>query len=287
MMQFRSIFLLLLLPSQLLGFVPFSQQRKSSSKLSSTSTIDLPEGIQKTISKEGDGPYVKRGELATVKYSCYMPDSPPFARSESQKVTIGSGEMIDGWEKSIQTMRIGERAVVRITDPSLAYGTDGVPPIVPPNAEIELVLEVLDSTAKKAIDFDALAGGDPLTPRTAETISAAYDQVMEKRALEVKKEGIAGWIQTIKGYYFFGLFEGETGEEAPWYLKPSITFPLAFAIVAAAFYVSVAGGAISERGVQRTDELDEMILSLSTTPPSALMSMAFIGLTEISDSFKM
>lgn len=286
-MIFSSIFLLSLLPGQLLGFIPNSRQRKSSSKLSSSPTIDLPEGILKTVYKEGNGPQVKRGDVATVKYSCYMPDSPPFARAESQRVTIGSGEMIEGWEKAIQTMRIGERAVVQITDPSFAYGIDGVPPVVPPNAEVELVLEVLDARARKDIDFDALAIGDPSTPRTAESISAAYDQLMEKRALEPKKEGLQGFITTLKGWYFFGFFEGETGEEAPWYLKPMITFPLAFAIVGAAFYVSLVGGAITERGLQRTDELDEIILSLRTTPPNALLLTALSAFTEIANSFEL
>ena len=64
-----------------------------------------------------------------------------------------------------------------------------------------------------------------------------------------------------KNFYFYGLFEGETGERPPWFLRPSITFPIAFAIVGAAFYVSFVGGAISERGLQKTDELDEIILS--------------------------
>jgi len=260
----ESIILFLLLPGQLLGFVHNSQLRKLSSKLFSVPTIDLPEGIQKTISKEGDGPHVKRGDIATVKYSCYVPDSPPFARGKSQRVTIGGGEMIDGWEKAIQTMRIGERAVVRITDPSFAYGTGGVPPVVPPNAEIEVILEVLDSTSKSEIEYNTLMIGDPSNPRTPEAIAAAYDKLMAKRALEPKKEGLEGFISTVKGWYFFGFFGGETGEEAPWYLKPSITFPISFAIVGAAFYISFVGGAITERGVQRTDELDEIILSLST-----------------------
>ena len=73
--------------------------------------------------------------------------------------------MIDGWEKAIRTMNVGERAVVRITDPSLGYGERGVPPLVPPNAEIELDLEILDAQPPlQAIDFDTLAMSDELTP---------------------------------------------------------------------------------------------------------------------------
>ena len=72
--------------------------------------------------------------------------------------------MIDGWEEAIKTMRIGERAIVRITDPELGYGAAGFAPIIPPNAEIELDLEILDAKARSSIDFDTLAIGDPDTP---------------------------------------------------------------------------------------------------------------------------
>jgi len=101
--------------------------------------------------------------------------------------------------------------------------------------------------------------------------------------LVVEKEGIEGWIETAKGWYFFGFFEGETGEEAPWILRPSITFPIAFAIVGAAFAVSFVGGAISERGVQSTDELDDLILTMNTNPTAALLMTALAGAVTISD----
>jgi hypothetical protein len=79
--------------------------------------------------------------------------------------------MIDGWEEAIKTMRVGERAIVRITNPAMGYGADGVPPVVPPNAEIELDLEVLESKARSAIDFDTLAIGDSATPVRLDIIS--------------------------------------------------------------------------------------------------------------------
>ena len=33
-------------------------------------------------------------------------------------------------------------------------------------------------------------------------------------------EGLDKVVAWVKNIYIFGLFEGETGEEAPWYLKP-------------------------------------------------------------------
>lgn len=40
-------------------------------------------------------------------------------------------------------------------------------------------------------------------------------------------EGLDKVIAWVKNIYIFGLFEGETGEEAPWYLKP-VRLPLFF-----------------------------------------------------------
>lgn len=77
--------------------------------------------------------------------------------------------------------------------------------------------------------------------------------------------------------YFFGLFEGETGEKAPWFLRPSITFPLAFLIVGAAFFVQFSVGGIKERGAQVTDELDEIILSAVSPEARAVLTLAALA----------
>eukprot|EP00339_Tiarina_fusa_P006381 CAMPEP_0117062918 /NCGR_PEP_ID=MMETSP0472-20121206/43879_1 /TAXON_ID=693140 ORGANISM="Tiarina fusus, Strain LIS" /NCGR_SAMPLE_ID=MMETSP0472 /ASSEMBLY_ACC=CAM_ASM_000603 /LENGTH=269 /DNA_ID=CAMNT_0004782329 /DNA_START=65 /DNA_END=871 /DNA_ORIENTATION=+ len=210
------------------------------------------EGIIKTVSKKGFGQPAVLGDIATVKYSCYLPDDEkamPFARAERQKMVVGDGSMVAGWDKALRSMSVGERAIVRVTDPTLGYGEAGVPPFVPANAQLEFDIELLESQPATAnIDFDSLATADN-TPRTAAGIQAAYEERQAIKALEgPEKEGLEGFIAKAKNFYFFGLFEGETGQQAPWYLRPSITFPLAFLIVGGTFYFSFAIGAISERG---------------------------------------
>lgn len=256
----------------------------STQRYSTAEAPALPDGLLKTVSKSGNGPAVKRGDVATVKYSCYLPDDAtkiPFAKSDFQKVVIGDGTMIAGWETAIKTMREGERSVVRISNPELGYGSEGIPGILPPDADIEIDIEVLDVSAPlDNIDFDSLGFADPITPRTAGRIAEAYEEKMEAKSMEVELEGLEGWIETIKNYYFFGFFEGETGQQAPWFLRPSITFPIAFAIVGAAFAVSFEGGAIRERGAPSTDELDEFITVTQTvlsTNPSTLVALMFAG----------
>jgi FKBP-type peptidyl-prolyl cis-trans isomerase len=69
--------------------------------------------------------------------------------------------MIPGWDKALRSMSVGERAVIRIVDPELAYGSSGIPFLVPPNSPVEMDVELLDvqpSTWK--IDFDSLAVAD-------------------------------------------------------------------------------------------------------------------------------
>ncbi|KAL7570378.1 hypothetical protein ACA910_017216 [Epithemia clementina (nom. ined.)] len=226
----------------------------------SPTAVVLAEGLTKTVKIEGNGPPIRLGDIATIKYSCYLPGGITFAKSSKEKMVVGDGSMIDGWEKSIRGMRVGERSIIRVTDPELAYGSQGVPPLIPPNAIIEMDLEILDSQPPTVnIDFDNLALDN--TPTTAAEIAKAFEARKAAKVGQVEKEGLEAFIDKIRTSYFYGLFEGETGQQAPWYLRPSITFPLAFLVVGLAFYISLASGAITERGAQSTDELDEIIFS--------------------------
>lgn len=236
----------------------------------------LPEGLVKTIVEGGSPsePPIGRGDVVTVKYTCYSTTGDSenilLARSDSLKMVVGDGTMVPGWDAALRSMTLGERAVIRITDPSLGYGSDsraaaslealGANPS--DQLEFDITVQKVQTAAQAAqvfdMNFDAMALLDN-TPKTAQEIAEAYNVKMSNKAPE--KEGLEGWIETVQNYYFFGFFEGETGEEAPWYLKPSITFPIAFAIVGAAFWVSLQVGAISEKGAQSIDELDIIVTS--------------------------
>jgi len=250
----------------------------------SSAAAMLPEGLVKTV-VDGGSPGalpIQRGDVVTVKYTCYSTtgddsDNILLARSDSQKMVVGDGAMVPGWDAALRTMKQGERAVIRLTDSSLGYGNDprAAPALEalgadPSNSQLEfdILVKTVQPAAQAAqvfdMNFDAMALEDT-TPKTAQEIAEAYQVKMANKAPEL--EGLEGWVETVKNWYFFGFFEGETGEEAPWYLKPSITFPIAFAIVGAAFYVSLLTGAISEKGAQSIDELDVIITSIASSVP--------------------
>jgi hypothetical protein len=248
----------------------------------------IAEGLTKTILRQGNGPSLKLGEVATVSYTCsLLNNDTPFARSNKQKVVVGDGVMIEGWDKALATMYVGEKALVKISGAAAelyGYGKDGVPGFIPSNAAIEIEIEVLDAEEQKTMGVSGVAGMtgsgdlgllDPSKPRTPDAIAAAYKTVQVQMAIDKseEKEGLEGWIEKAKGYYFFGFFEGETGEKAPWYLRPSITFPIAFAVVGAGFYITFALGGIRERGGQKLDELDDIVLTMNMVKHAIVLAL--------------
>jgi hypothetical protein len=254
-----------------------------SSTTAKNNNSNLPDGVTKRVIQAGTGPPVRWGDIVTVQYTGSLLDDPdgiPFARSSATKCAVGDASLLPGWDAGLRSMQVGERSVLRL-EPQQAYGATGVPPVIPPHAVLEWDVTVLDAQEATAnIDFDSLALADP-TPRTAADIAQAFAIKQAALSKIPKKEGWEGFLDRASKFYFFGLFEGETGERAPWFLRPSITFPLAFAIVGLAFYVSYAGGAISERGAPKADELDELILSQASTVASSwlLASNALLSAT--------
>jgi FKBP-type peptidyl-prolyl cis-trans isomerase len=111
-------------------------------------TKTTPSGVKYETLKAGDGPEVKPGQSVMVHYTGSLADGKVFDSShkgdkdEPATFEIGTGKVIAGWDEGVPGMRIGERRKLTIP-PELAYGAQGQPPSIPPNAtlvfEIELV----------------------------------------------------------------------------------------------------------------------------------------------------
>ena len=97
--------------------------------------------------KVGTGPAVKSGDLIAVHYVGTLPGGKEFdnSRSRGQPFTlkVGGGQVIRGWDIGLEGMQAGGVRLL-VIPPEEAYGKKGVPPVIPPNATLRFVVELLD-----------------------------------------------------------------------------------------------------------------------------------------------
>jgi peptidylprolyl isomerase len=56
---------------------------------------------------------------------------------------LGAGEVIEGWDRGIEGMRVGGKREI-IIPPRLGYGEKGAPPDIPPNAILDFEVQLLE-----------------------------------------------------------------------------------------------------------------------------------------------
>lgn len=95
--------------------------------------------------KPGDGAEAALGKKVTVHYKGTFTDGRPFDSSEGRapfSFTLGQGQVISGWEKGVEGMKVGERR--RLSIPSnMAYGERGAGGVIPPNTPLVFEVELL------------------------------------------------------------------------------------------------------------------------------------------------
>ena len=111
-------------------------------------TRTTPSGVTYETLKAGGGVEVRPGQTVSVHYTGTLDDGTIFDtthkgdKDEPVTLPIELGSVIGGWVEGIPGMKVGERR--KLTIPSaLAYGSQGHPPNIPPDAtlifEVELV----------------------------------------------------------------------------------------------------------------------------------------------------
>ena len=94
----------------------------------------------------GTGATVAAGDFATVHYIGRLQNGTTFdsSRARNQPFTfrVGAGQVIRGWDQGIPGMRVGGTRRLTIP-PSLAYGSAGSPPTIPPNSTLIFEIELL------------------------------------------------------------------------------------------------------------------------------------------------
>ncbi|OSD06929.1 hypothetical protein PYCCODRAFT_1382917 [Trametes coccinea BRFM310] len=68
-------------------------------------------------------------------------------RGQPLPLTLGSGQVIKGWEEGLKDMCVGEKRVLTIP-PSMAYGPRGFGNVIPPNSALVFDVELVGLDAK-------------------------------------------------------------------------------------------------------------------------------------------
>lgn len=130
----------------------FSVKKQSEEQLTANLT-QMPESStssQVTLKIEtlaqGTGTEAKNGDKITVNYVGTLEDGTKFDSSIDRGTpfvfTLGAGQVIKGWDEGILRMKVGEKRKL-IIPPSLAYGSQGIPGAIPPNATLIFEVDLL------------------------------------------------------------------------------------------------------------------------------------------------
>lgn len=125
-----------------------AQQEKDGKNLAKTKTDSqkVKPSLKITIIKQGTGKKCQKGDIVKVHYTGKFADGTTFDssydRNSPLEFPLGKDYVIEGWEKGISGMKVGEKRSL-VIPPDLAYGEEGNGP-VPPNSTLYFDVELVD-----------------------------------------------------------------------------------------------------------------------------------------------
>jgi FKBP-type peptidyl-prolyl cis-trans isomerase len=101
-----------------------------------------PSGLQYKVLKAGKGPRPKASDVVDVNYKASFTNGEEFESNGDKPFTTPVNRVIPGWQEALTMMPVGSVLQLFIP-PELAYGEQGAPPAIGPNATLVFELELL------------------------------------------------------------------------------------------------------------------------------------------------
>lgn len=109
-------------------------------------TVTTPSGLKYTDIVIGKGASPKAGKQVTVHYTGTLENGTKFDssidRNEPFTFIIGVGQVIQGWDEGVMSMKVGGKRKL-IIPPKLGYGERGAGGVIPPNATLLFDVELI------------------------------------------------------------------------------------------------------------------------------------------------
>ena len=123
------------------GVVYVITRRNAANTVYETTTAS---GLKIHDEKVGDGVTPKMGQTVRVHYIGRFENGQEFNNSYKmgQPAEFRLGGVIEGWNEALQTMKVGGKRKIWVPS-KIAYGPQGKPPTIPPNANLEFDIELL------------------------------------------------------------------------------------------------------------------------------------------------
>lgn len=156
-----------------------------------TEKVTTESGLVYSVLRPGTGDVKPAmGDAVTVHYTGWTTDGRVFdsSRKRGQPAQFNVGGLIPGWNEALQLMTTGAR--LKLTIPAdLAYGKDGSPPVIPPNATLIFDMELIDvrpvpkfvapnpenqTTTESGLKYEVLAAGEGEIATAEHAVEFAY-----------------------------------------------------------------------------------------------------------------
>ncbi len=117
--------------------------------------VTTPSGLTYLITKAGTGRQPTTGETVIINYTGTLTNGLKFDSSHDRdqpfSFKLGVGQVIKGWDEGVAKLHVGDQAILVIPS-DLGYGSRGAGGVIPPDATLIFVVEVLDVKAKSLTD---------------------------------------------------------------------------------------------------------------------------------------